>query len=154
MSACDLVVSDIVHTRHSGEHHPASHVLRRSGLSIWIDLDRLREANRQSLFFSVGQFNLLGFHQADHGPNFKSKTVLVQLCDYVRQIAAEVIPETKVETVHLLTFPRILGAVFNPLSVYVVGDASGRDILYIYDCLLYTSPSPRDGLLSRMPSSA
>ena len=26
-------------------------------------------------------------------------------------------------------------------------------ILY-WDCLLYTSPSPRDGLLSRMPSSA
>ena len=24
----------------------------------------------------------------------------------------------------------------------------------LYDCLLYTSPSPRDGLLSRMPSSA
>ena len=28
----------------------------------------------------------------------------------------------------------------------------GRDILGC--CLLYTSPSPRDGLLSRMPSSA
>ena len=27
----------------------------------------------------------------------------------------------------------------------------GRDL---YPCLLYTSPSPRDGLLSRMPSSA
>ena len=25
---------------------------------------------------------------------------------------------------------------------------------HIQDCLLYTSPSPRDGLLSRMPSSA
>ena len=25
---------------------------------------------------------------------------------------------------------------------------------YIKACLLYTSPSPRDGLLSRMPSSA
>ena len=24
----------------------------------------------------------------------------------------------------------------------------------VYTCLLYTSPSPRDGLLSRMPSSA
>ena len=24
----------------------------------------------------------------------------------------------------------------------------------VYHCLLYTSPSPRDGLLSRMPSSA
>ena len=29
------------------------------------------------------------------------------------------------------------------------------DTSYIYNgCLLYTSPSPRDGLLSRMPSSA
>ena len=26
--------------------------------------------------------------------------------------------------------------------------------LAVYTCLLYTSPSPRDGLLSRMPSSA
>ena len=24
----------------------------------------------------------------------------------------------------------------------------------VFDCLLYTSPSPRDGLISRMPSSA
>ena len=31
------------------------------------------------------------------------------------------------------------------------------NLIYMYDalcCLLYTSPSPRDGLLSRMPSSA
>ena len=27
-------------------------------------------------------------------------------------------------------------------------------VLFLYCCLLYTSPSPRDGLLSRMPSSA
>ena len=27
-------------------------------------------------------------------------------------------------------------------------------LLKDYNCLLYTSPSPRDGLLSRMPSSA
>ena len=31
---------------------------------------------------------------------------------------------------------------------------SGDNSLYIRTCLLYTSPSPRDGLLSRMPSSA
>ena len=28
------------------------------------------------------------------------------------------------------------------------------ELLIMCDCLLYTSPSPRDGLLSRMPSSA
>ena len=37
-------------------------------------------------------------------------------------------------------------------------DVEVGDVLYSYeqymDCLLYTSPSPRDGLLSRMPSSA
>jgi len=132
-SACDIVVSDIVHTRHGGDHHPASHVLRRSGLSILIDLDHLVEANRQSLFFSVDRFNLLGFHQRDHGPNFKSKAPLVPLGDYVRQIAAELVPETTVKTAHLLTFPRILGAGFNPLSVYVARDAAGCDLLYIYE---------------------
>ena len=29
-----------------------------------------------------------------------------------------------------------------------------NDPMYQLTCLLYTSPSPRDGLLSRMPSSA
>ena len=30
----------------------------------------------------------------------------------------------------------------------------GKKVMLLCDCLLYTSPSPRDGLLSRMPSSA
>ena len=32
--------------------------------------------------------------------------------------------------------------------------ASGSAARFACPCLLYTSPSPRDGLLSRMPSSA
>ena len=35
----------------------------------------------------------------------------------------------------------------------IVSDATDADALSAL-CLLYTSPSPRDGLLSRMPSSA
>ena len=35
-------------------------------------------------------------------------------------------------------------------EVVVVGDTHGQ----YHDCLLYTSPSPRDATLSRMPSSA
>ena len=34
------------------------------------------------------------------------------------------------------------------------GAAFAADEMQIPFCLLYTSPSPRDGLLSRMPSSA
>ena len=33
-------------------------------------------------------------------------------------------------------------------------DKIGGQCIELYPCLLYTSPSPRDGLLSRMPSSA
>ena len=33
-------------------------------------------------------------------------------------------------------------------------DKTGRELSELTICLLYTSPSPRDGLLSRMPSSA
>ena len=35
-----------------------------------------------------------------------------------------------------------------------VDGQDNKDAAWYYPCLLYTSPSPRDGLLSRMPSSA
>ena len=35
-----------------------------------------------------------------------------------------------------------------------VADWDDKDIASVRDCLLYTSPSPRDRSLSRMPSSA
>ena len=53
--------------------------------------------------------------------------------------------------------PSIAAVVTIAVTVLLVGvlvpvlDASGSKT---EDCLLYTSPSPRDGLLSRMPSSA
>ena len=57
----------------------------------------------------------------------------------------------------------ILDAIQNDtLDAEVVVVVSNRNKSYILErarhhnipCLLYTSPSPRDGLLSRMPSSA
>ena len=41
---------------------------------------------------------------------------------------------------------------FNPGGAKL--EVTGGDAVYTNGCLLYTSPSPRDGLLSRMPSSA
>ena len=42
----------------------------------------------------------------------------------------------------------------NPEHLSVVLKFDSMDALQGWYCLLYTSPSPRDGLLSRMPSSA
>ena len=41
-----------------------------------------------------------------------------------------------------------------PTPEVVDFDAAGVGVCYIYSCLLYTSPSPRDRQKSRMPSSA
>ena len=50
-------------------------------------------------------------------------------------------------------------ACFKQMNLF--GKQAGADVIYVecrkpkqLPCLLYTSPSPRDGLLSRMPSSA
>ena len=40
------------------------------------------------------------------------------------------------------------------MSPYMAKIVGQEDYVYVWTCLLYTSPSPRDGLLSRMPSSA
>ena len=53
-------------------------------------------------------------------------------------------------------------SVFDPMSARIAADLGfevgilGGSVasLQVLACLLYTSPSPRDGLLSRMPSSA
>ena len=44
-------------------------------------------------------------------------------------------------------------ATFNNTNITLT-DLNGNVIAWSTACLLYTSPSPRDGLLSRMPSSA
>ena len=129
MSACSLVPSQIHHTRHG----KPSHFLRRKGLSIWIDLDDLDTANGQSTLFSVDRFNLLSFAQRDYGPNYRHRKPVEPLACYARRLAGELCPDIVIASVHLLTFPRVFGVAFNPVSVYVLRDGDGRDALLIYE---------------------
>ena len=55
--------------------------------------------------------------------------------------------------------PRILvlgvgGAGGNAINEMIDAGMQGVEFIAVNTCLLYTSPSPRDRLLSRMPSSA
>lgn len=129
MSICSLVPSQINHTRHG----PPSHFLQRMGLSVWIDLDALVAVDRLSILFSVDKFNLLSFAQRDYGPNYRQKTPLQPLASYARELASQLCPSVDIASVHLLTFPRILGLVFNPVSVYVLRDQRGDEALLIYE---------------------
>ena len=52
---------------------------------------------------------------------------------------------------------RIIGCLHMTIQTAVLIEtlvALGAEVRWSSCCLLYTSPSPRDGLLSRMPSSA
>lgn len=130
--SCALVLSDIHHTRHA----PKTHFLKRPGLSVLINLDRLDDADKLSSLFSVGRFNLLSFHQTDYGCFHKSQESGPQyssLADYIRALAQQYDVKIPIERIELLTFPRILGVNFNPLSVYRCLDDKGQLIFVVYE---------------------
>ena len=56
--------------------------------------------------------------------------------------------------IETLTHPLREGKALISLRQVHKGEKRFGDVIMIHSCLLYTSPSPRDGLLSRMPSSA
>ena len=60
---------------------------------------------------------------------------------------------TQDEIAWVITFNILATAVVTPMTGWLTA-RFGRRRVMIWGCLLYTSPSPRDGLLSRMPSSA
>lgn len=131
--AAHLVQSDIVHVRHGSP----SHRLSRRGLSIWLDLQRLNEADTASTFFSVNKFNLLSFHEADFGCNhaaFRNQRFdknITPLTQYVESQILKQFPDAQIESIHILAFPRILGLAFNPITVYSCAcDETGEILMY------------------------
>ena len=83
-------------------------------------------------------------------PLFSSKLLLVLFFGTLFGLILGVLPGLGPTTGGALILPFTmtldpLSAIVLLTSIYCAGT---------YGCLLYTSPSPRDGLLSRMPSSA
>ncbi|SDR45600.1 hypothetical protein SAMN05444161_4072 [Rhizobiales bacterium GAS191] len=107
---------------------PLIHRFRYRVFSLLIDLDRLEEASRLSPVFSVNRSNLVSFHENDHGRG-DGTALAVQ----ARLLAHEAGVIGEVTRVTLLCYPRILGYVFNPLSVYYLHDRSGALACVLYE---------------------
>eukprot|EP01016_Furgasonia_blochmanni_P052992 TRINITY_DN850_c0_g1_i6.p2 TRINITY_DN850_c0_g1~~TRINITY_DN850_c0_g1_i6.p2 ORF type:complete len:105 (-),score=9.19 TRINITY_DN850_c0_g1_i6:61-375(-) len=77
-----------------------------------------------------------------------------QILSYVRNIHS--IHITKTSSLHFCFTEVFVLVLFEFLYVQMYLLIRQNIILFLLShvCLLYTSPSPRDGLLSRMPSSA
>ena len=119
-----LFTGSVMHARLK----PVSHRFSYQVFSVYLDLDRLADVDRASPVFSVDRFNLLSFDQKDHGRRDGSS---------VRSYAEDLIVRAGIQEAggkcFLLCFPRVLGFVFNPLSIYWRFDASGSLIAIIYE---------------------
>jgi len=122
--AAALYVGEVMHARLK----PMGHRFSYRVMSLLIDLDRLADADRQSPLFCVNRAALYSFHEADHGKRDGSS-----LRAYAQLRAAERGIDLTGGRVLLLSYPRLLGYTFNPLSVYFCYRADGELALLIYE---------------------
>lgn len=88
--------------------------------SLLLDLDELPALDRRLRLFSHNRFNLLSFHDRDHGPRRDAP-----LRPWIETLLREQGIELAGGPVRLLCFPRVLGYVFNPLSLWYCHHADG-----------------------------
>lgn len=106
---------------------PFAHRFRYRVFSLLLDIDRLEETVRPLRWLALDRFGLLAFHRRDHGPRDGS-----DLRPWVeaRLAAAGMAAPARI---WLLSFPRLLGYAFNPLSVYWCADDRGRPYAVVYE---------------------
>ncbi len=81
--------------------------------SLLVDLGELQAMDRRLRLFSHNRFNIFSFYDRDHGP-----AVDAPLRPWLDGLLKRNSIELNGGRVQLLSFPRILGFVFNPLSVW------------------------------------
>lgn len=108
-AAAMLYAGDVMHARMK----PVAHRFQYRVFTLLVDIDRLEEAARTSPLFSLGRFNLLSFDIKDHGR--RDGSALRPAVEAMLTAAGHPQPPRRIL---LLCYPRVLGYVFNPLSVY------------------------------------
>ncbi|WP_245415220.1 DUF1365 domain-containing protein [Hoeflea marina] len=108
---------------------PIGHRFRYRVFSLMVDLDQLPAAGRLSPLFSVNRANLVSFFERDHlrdspAPDLRSHIDGLLARAGLARPAARVL---------LACYPRILGHVFNPLSVYYAYDEDDRLTALVYE---------------------
>jgi DUF1365 family protein len=119
-----LYVGWVMHRRLA----PRRHRLRYRAFWLLIDLDEPDALARRLRLFSHNRFNLFSFHNADHGDRTPHP-----LRDYVERTLAENGICDTIGRITLLCMPRILGYVFNPLSIYFCYRPDGTLAALIYE---------------------
>lgn len=89
--------------------------------SLLLDIDRIDQATACSRILSHNRFNLLSIHDADHLPPGATG-----LRPWAEDVLAGAGIDGRGLRIRLLCFPRILGLVFNPISLWYCETREGR----------------------------
>lgn len=119
-----LYTGTVMHARMK----PVAHRFSYNVFNMLVDIDRLEELQSSNRWFSYNRTNLLSIHDRDHGLRDGSS---------LRQSVDTALIEAGLDltggTTLLLCYPRVLGYVFNPLSVYYCHDRNGQLRALIYE---------------------
>ena len=124
MTASCLYNAVVVHRR----TRPVTHRLRYRVATLLLDLDELPALGRRLWLFAHHRAGIVSFHESDHGAGAKTG-----LRDWVEaQLrAAGLAPDGG--PIRLLAMPRVLGHVFNPLSVFFCHRRDGALMAVLYE---------------------
>ncbi|MDC0240134.1 DUF1365 domain-containing protein [Candidatus Pelagibacter sp.] len=107
---------------------PKVHYFKYKVFSLLIDLSELENLDRKVNFFSFNKFNLISFHEKDHGERNGSSLKL-----WVHRNLEKNNIQTKDIKIKILCYPRIFGFVFNPLSVFYIYNLKDQLISIMYE---------------------
>ena len=124
MTVSAIYHGQVVHTR----FRPVRHRLKHRLMWLLLDLDELPMLARRLRLFSLNRFNLVDFRDRDHGDG--SSTALRA---QIEAALASAGLEPDGGAIRVLCMPRVLGTVFNPLSVFFCHRADGRLRAMLYE---------------------
>ncbi|MFD2249230.1 hypothetical protein FHS82_002989 [Pseudochelatococcus lubricantis] len=118
-----LYPGEVMHQR----LRPFGHRFTYNVFSLLVDIDRLPELGRATRLLAVDAPGVVSFRQSDHVPH-RGETLRAHVDGLLRE-AGLALPARRVL---LLAYPRILGYVFNPLSVYFAYGEGDELVALIY----------------------
>ena len=107
---------------------PKIHYFKYKVFSLLLDLSELEHLSKKIKFFSHNKFNLISFYEKDHGNRDGSSLV-----SWVKKNLEDNNINSEKVKIKLLCYPRILGYVFNPLSVFYIYNESQKLISILYE---------------------
>lgn len=124
MTCSQLYFGTVLHRR----LRPLTHQLRYRLFWIFLDLDELPHLPGRGILFSHNRFNVLSFHDGDHGDGSG-----MPLRPQVERMLDNHSIDFDGGPIRLFCMPRVLGYGFNPISVYFCHRKDGRLAAIIYE---------------------